>query len=212
MYKTVLFAALGFAAVSAQFLNVRELQTAGVACTLNTTAEVCSTVGFCCASVVKGTTTTTPTQACVPAEFNTQTLTISANPYKFTCNYAATASRIDCTNDTVCAAGTCCGKTSLWVGTAPPTNVTTASATWVTLNRTMCVDGTKNGTINAGTSYAAAVLPAGVEARFYQDGNCVNKVVISNTTNTTTPPTVSFGSYFKVSVMMFVAILSVMFF
>ena len=85
MFKTVVIAALGFAAVSAQFLAVRHLQNTttstfnAAACSVNTAGveSGCNTDGYCCTAYTKtGTNVNTPPNICVATDFLGQIITI----------------------------------------------------------------------------------------------------------------------------------------
>jgi hypothetical protein len=92
MFKTIVIAALGFAAVSAQFLDMRSLQTStsntfSGACSVSATtgAETnCNTSGYCCATATRsGTAVTAPNNLCVSTDFLGQNITIGTTTYSF---------------------------------------------------------------------------------------------------------------------------------
>lgn len=88
MFKTIVIAALGFAAVSAQFLDERNLQNStttttttaapvnfAAACSVAAATGVetgCNTAGYCCAANTRTGTAvaaTVPANLCVPTDF-----------------------------------------------------------------------------------------------------------------------------------------------
>ncbi len=142
MFKTIVIAALGFAAVSAQFLEYRNLQDAApvafaAACAVSATGveSGCNTAGFCCAA---NTRTAVPTAAplCVPTDFIGQNITIGATTFSFSkclANVTATAPvRTACAANDACALGQCCTDVALTAG------LTTANGT---ATRKFCTAG-----------------------------------------------------------------------
>lgn len=198
MFKTIVIATLSFAAVSAQFLDMRELQTSqstsfSAACTVAATGVEtgCNTVGYCCATYTKaGTAVTTPANLCLRTEYLGQNLTIAGTTYSFaksclSANITAPV-RTACTNDDACAVGSCCSNITLTTGLA------TANGTVV------------RQTCNAGTadSFTATHVAASWLAGY-------SSTVRYNTCTPKVEPPASFGAYIKASVMMVVAVLSV---
>lgn len=196
MFKAIVIATLSFAAVSAQFLNMRELQTSTsftAACSVAATGVEtgCNTAGYCCAAATRtGTAVTAPANLCVRTEYIGQNLTIAGTTYSFakTClsaNITAVA-KTACTSDDICAVGECCSNITLTSGLA------TANGTVV------------RQTCNAGTadSFTATHVAASWLASYTSNvryATCTPKVA----------PPASFGAYIKASVMMVVAVLSV---
>ncbi len=99
MFKTVVIAALGFVAVSAQFLDERFLQgnttnstTAApapasipaISYAAACSADNCNAAGYCCAAYTRaGAAGTAPTNICVPTDFIGQNLTIGGQVHFF---------------------------------------------------------------------------------------------------------------------------------
>lgn len=200
MFKTVVLAALGFAAVSAQFLNFDErflqnVTAVSAACSATATADTgCATAGFCCAAYTKtGTAVTTPAAGlCVPTDFVGQNLTIAGTTYSFgkcVANVTTTTAvtRVACTSDDSCSIGQCCANATLVAGLA------TANGT---ATRRFCTDGTASSPFQA--TYTATSWLASYTSRVNL-GQCVPKAA----------PVETFGAYIKASVMMVVAVLSV---
>jgi hypothetical protein len=197
MFKTVVIAALGFAAVSAQFLDERSLQTSttnnfAAACSVTANVESnCNTSGYCCAAATRtGTTVTAPANLCVSLDFLGQNLTVAGTTYSFsrTCLSANITApvRTACVDDTGCSAGSCCSNVTLNAG------LSTNNGTVV---RRFCHAGLANS--QSATYGAPAWLASYTSSVRY---------------STCTPiaePAESFGSYIKASVMMVVAVLSV---
>jgi hypothetical protein len=197
MFKTVVIAALGFAAVSAQFLDVRNLQNTttvsfAAACSVAATGVEtgCNTAGYCCAAATRtGTAVTAPANLCVNTDFLGQNLTIAGTTYSFarTClsaNITAPA-RVACTDDSACEVGSCCSNATLTAG------LPTANGTVV---RRFCNAGT-------GSSWAANYAAPAWLASYTGS--------VRYATCTPVEPPASFGAYIKASVMMVVAVLSV---
>jgi hypothetical protein len=202
MFKTVVIAALGFAAVSAQFLNLRNLQNtttstfSTAACTVAATGveSGCNTAGYCCATYTKtGTTVTTPANLCVATDFLGQNITIQGTTYSFrsTCLSANITApvRAACSDDTGCAVGECCSNVTLVAGLATNNG---------TVARRFCNAGQGN---SWAANYAANTWLASYTASVRYAACTPNA-----------PPAESFGAYIKASVMMVVAVLSVAFF
>ena len=208
MFKTIVIAALGFAAVSAQFLDERNLQngtttttttvtpvafTAAPAVAATTLAESgCNTAGYAIAANTRTGTAvaaTVPANLCVPTDFIGQNLTIAGTTYAFTkiaSNVTAVA-RTVCTSDDACNVGECCANITLTAGLA------TANGT---ATRRFCTAGT------AATLYSSTYVAASWLANY---GASVRSAVCTPKA----APAGSFGSYIKASVMMVVAVLSV---
>lgn len=193
MFKTIVIAALGFAAVSAQFLDERNLQgavafTAAPAVNAATKAETgCNTEGY---AITKYTTTgTAPAGSvpkaglCVPTDFVGSSIAIGATTYTFTeiTSSVVAPERIACEADAECGAGSCCTDVTLTAGTTAAPGTTT---------KKFCTTGA--ATTFGDSTYDAKSWLAGYVAT-------VNAAVC----------TPSFGSYIKASVMVFVAVLSV---
>ena len=199
MFKTIVIAALGFAAVSAQFLNERNLQnsttpvpfTAAPTVAATTLAETgCNTVGFAITTNTRtGTAVTAPANLCVPTDFLGQSLTIAGTTYAFTkiASNVLPVNRTVCTSDDACALGECCADITLTAGLA------TANGT---ATRKFCTAGAA-ATLYSST-YVAASWLAGYTASV-RSAACTPKAPVAE----------SFGSYIKASVMMVVAVLSV---
>ena len=213
MFKTIVIAALGFAAVSAQFLDERNLQNT----TANTTTTAAPTSGaqtaFAAAPAVSATgvetgcntagyaiftntragvavAATVPVVLCVPTDFINATLPIAGTNYTFT-KIASTVvgtARTACTTNADCTtAGSCCADVTLTAG--PATGFGTATKKFCTAGAALTL---------ANSTYAAASWLAGYTA------------TVRTAACTPTAPTVeSFGSYIKASVMVVVAVLSV---
>lgn len=199
MFKTIVIAALGFAAVSAQFLDERNLQnsttpvafTAAPTVAATTLAETgCNTAGFAITTNTRtGTAVTAPANLCVPTDFVGQSLTIAGTTYAFTkiASNVVAVNRTVCTSDDACALGECCTDITLTAGLA------TANGT---ATRKFCTAGAA-ATLYSST-YVAASWLAGYTASV-RSAACTPKAA----------PVESFGSYIKASVMMVVAVLSV---
>lgn len=204
MFKTVIIAALGFAAASAQFLTERDLQTASFTtlCTFASGVDSCTSAGaaFCCARYTRaGAAPAAPFAAnvCVHSDFIGQTLSIGGVATAFTgcLNTNATITpRTACTNNTGCGASQCCTNVTVSAGAAGGLG---------TASRLACVNPT---TFNGSSStYAAAAWNTGFTATVAL-GNCTANPAATNGTGTETG---SFGSYIKASVMMVLAAISV---
>jgi hypothetical protein len=202
MFKTIVIAALGFAAVSAQFLDERNLQNGTttvtpVAFNAATTVSAtkvetgCNTAGFAATTNTRtpATAATVPAILCVPTDFIGSTLNIAGTAYAFTAiaSNVAAVNRTVCTSDDACAIGECCADITLTAG--PSTGFGTAT-------RKFCTAGA-DATLYSST-YVAASWLAGYTASV-RSAVCTPKAA----------PAESFGSYIKASVMMVVAVLSV---
>ena len=213
MFKTIVIAALGFAAVSAQFLDVRNLQNSTANSTTTTTTAAptafsaacavsatgvesgCNTAGFCCAANTRTGTAvaaTVPANLCVPTDFIGQNITVAGTTYSFTrclANVTATTPvRTACTANDGCATGQCCTDVSLTAGLSTGLgNVT----------RKFCTAG------SASTLFASTYTAASWIASYTAN------VRAAACTPNAAPVTGSFGAYIKASVMMVVAVLSV---
>lgn len=216
MFKAFTILALG-AVASAQFLsrdlqttlqqtlttlppnNVTVATSYSTACTATATGTTDSCPGlYCCASLRRaGAAVSTAAAVCAPLQFSGVTFNVGSPAVAnvWTCinqvNTNAfknlTASRVACTDDTNCTAGTCCATfTDSFGPAATPAVLST---------RKFCLDGTANGT-QSWASYVAGNVGAGIEAKVVQ-GYCNNVVAPS------------FGAYIKASAMMFVALISV---
>lgn len=208
MFKTIVIAALGFAAASAQFLDVRNLQNGTTtnttaanttstapapvsftaACSVtNNTETGCNTAGFCCAATTRtGANSTAPANLCVPTDFIGQVLAIGSTNFTFTRCLSATVAvtnRTACTNNTECGVSQCCTSVTLAAGTGSAT-------------RQFCTAGTAATLFSS--SYTATSWAANTTAR-------VSTAACTPNADTTD----SFGAYIKASVMMVVAVLSV---
>ena len=169
MFKTIVIAALGFAAVSAQFLDQRNLQNStatttttpaaaapvafAAACTVSATfvETGCNTAGYCCASNTRTGTAaaaTVPPLLCVPTDFIGQSLTIAGTVYSFSkCAGNATLPtpvRAACATNDNCTVGQCCTDVALTAGLA------TANGT---VTRKFCTAGTASTLFSS--TYAA---------------------------------------------------------
>jgi hypothetical protein len=197
MFKTIAIAALGFAAVSAQFLEERNLQdaatvafTAAPAVSATGAETGCNTAGYALVTNTRtGTAVTVPANICVPTDFVGQSLTIAGTTYAFTkiASNVVAVNRTVCTSDDACAVGECCADITLAAGPA---------ATSGTATTKFCTAGTA-ATLYSST-YAAPSWLANYAASV-KSAVCTPKVA----------PVESFGSYIKASVMMVVAVLSV---
>lgn len=210
MFKTITIAALGFAAVSAQFLDERNLQNATAtttaapapvaftaACTVSTTGVEtgCNTAGYCCAANTRTGTAvaaTVPVNLCVPTDFIGQSLTIAGSTYAFTrCLSAdvtaAAVTRTICNASDACGPSSCCTDVSLTAGLATGNGTAT---------RKFCTNGA------AATLYSSTYNAASWIASY--TANVRAAVCTPNAA-----PAESFSSYIKASVMMVVAVLSV---
>jgi len=202
MFKTVAIAALGFAAVSAQFLNERLLQNVtnfASACSWTAAAGEtgCNTAGYCCMAYTRAGVAGTPANLCLPTDFAGQNLTIAANVFAFrgclNANATVTA-RTTCVDSTTCGPSSCCANVTLFAG------ATTGVANNGTLVRRFCTAGTAQTIASA--TYTAASWAAG-NAATVNAGVCTANAAVD---------TGSFGSYIKASMMVVVAVLSVAFF
>ena len=205
MFKTITIAALGFAAVSAQFLDVRNLQNStttattvtvaslSAACTVGATgAETnCGIAGYCCVATTRTGTLTTPINLCVSQDFLGQNLTIAGTTHAFAgrclSSTVTVVNRTTCAADDVCSTNQCCSNVTL---TAGPAAAGTAT-------RRFCTDG--SAALLANATYAGTSWVAGYTANVRQAA-CTPKAA---------PAETSFSSYIKASVMMVVAVLSV---
>jgi len=199
MFKTIVIAALGFAAVSAQFLDERNLQdatpvafTAAPAVSATGVETGCNTAGFAIATNTRTGTAvaaTVPANLCVPTDFIGSSITISGSTYAFTkiASNVVPVNRIVCTSDDACAIGECCADITLTAG------LTTASGT---ATKKFCTAGA------AATLYSSTYVAASWLANY---GATVKSAVCTPKA----APAESFGSYIKASVMMVVAVLSV---
>ena len=197
MFKTIVIATLAFAAVSAQFLDMRELQTTQstsltAACSVSATGVEtgCNTAGYCCTNTTRtGTAVTAPANLCVRTEYLGQSILIAGTTYSFgraclSANITAPA-RTACSNDDACEVGSCCSNVTLTTG-LPTANGTTV--------RQFCHPGLAD---SFSASHVQASWLAGYSSNV-RYSTCTAKVA---------PP--SFGAYIKASVMMVVAVLSV---
>ena len=202
MFKTVVIAALGFAAVSAQFLNQRDLQAAvsfASACTWTATAGEtgCNTAGYCCMSYTRAGVAGTPANLCLPTDFVGQNITMGTNVFAFKGCLNATApvtARTACVDSTTCGVGSCCANVTLFAG------ATTGVANNGTAMRKFCTTGAAQNISSA--TYTAASWALGNSA----------SVTAGVCTANADPAAGSFGSYIKASMMVVVAVLSVAFF
>jgi hypothetical protein len=211
MFKSFTLVAL-VAAASAQFLG-RDLQnlqqaltslppnnvtvaTAFTTCTTNATFDSCPGL-YCCGNLRRaGAAVTTAAAVCVPLNFANVTFNVSNVLNVWNCNNQVntaafrnlTASRVACTDDSVCTPGSCCATFTDSFGPA--------ATPAIVQNRRFCLDGSANGTQSWG-SYASTNVGAGWESRVVQ-GSCTNVAVPE-----------SFGAYIKASAMMLVALISV---
>jgi hypothetical protein len=213
MFKAFTILALG-AVASAQFLS-RDLQTTlqqtqtsapvnnvtvatsfSTACTVTATSDSCPGL-YCCAGLKRaGAAVSTAAAVCAPIDFNGTTFNVGSPAVAnvWTCLNSVnanalrnlTSSRVACTSDDNCTAGSCCATfTDSFGPTATPAVLST---------RRFCLDGSANGTQVWG-SYVAGNVGAGIEAKIVQ-GSCTNVVA-------------AFGAYIKASAMMLVALISV---
>jgi hypothetical protein len=203
MFKTIVIAALGFAAVSAQFLDERNLQngtttvtpvafTAAPAVSATGVETGCNTAGFAIATNTRTGTAvaaTVPANLCVPTDFIGSSITIAGSTYAFTkiASNVVAVNRTVCTSDDACAIGQCCADITLTAG------LTTANGT---ATRKFCTAGA------AATLYSSTYVAASWLANY---GATVRSAVCTPKA----APAESFGSYIKASVMMVVAVLSV---
>jgi hypothetical protein len=208
MFKAFTILALG-AVASAQFLsrdlqalttlppnNVTVATSFSTACTTTATTDSCPGL-YCCASLRRaGAAVSTAAAVCAPLQFNGTTFNVGSPAVAnvWTCINSVnanafrnlTASRVACTDDSNCTAGTCCATfTDSFGPAATPAVLST---------RRFCLDGSANGT-QVWSSYVAGNVGAGIEARIVQ-GSCTNVVE-------------AFGAYIKASAMMLVALISV---
>ena len=216
MFKTIVIAALGFAAVSAQFLDERNLQNTTANSTTTTTAAPtsvaqtafaaapsvaattkvetgCNTAGYAIFTNTRAGTAvaaTVPALLCVPTDFVGSTIGIAGTNYTFTsiASNVVAANRTACTTNADCTtAGSCCADVTLTAG--PATGFGTATKKFCTAGAALTLGN---------STYAAASWLAGYTA------------TVRTAACTPTAPTVeSFGSYIKASVMVVVAVLSV---
>jgi len=200
MFKTVVFAALGLAAVSAQFLNERDLQAAtafSALCTFTGGVDSCG-AGYCCARYTRaGAAPAAPFVAnvCAPTDFIGQTITIGGVATAFTSCLNANATvapRQACNATTTCPVGSCCTNVTLSAG------LSTALGT--TVRQSVCNDPTKLTAANA--TYAAAAWSGAAWVATVTAPTCTAVAAPVDETG-------SFGSYIKASVMMVAALISV---
>ena len=200
MFKTVVIAALGFAAASAQFLNERDLQAASFTtlCTFTGGVDSCATqAGYCCARYTRaGAAPAAPFAAnvCVPQDFIGQTITIggvaTAFPNCLNAN-ATVVARTACTNSTTCGPSSCCTNVTLSAGATGAIGSTV---------RSVCHNPSVLNVSSA--TYAAAAWNTGFTS-------AVNAATCVANPAPPTDETGSFGSYIKASVMMVLAVISV---
>ena len=119
MLKALTVTILSFGTVLAQpdrFLAVTSTTAISTLCTQSTTAESCSILGYCCASIViDGNPPTSYTSGvCVPADFNNiQFAESTSKSWKFTCSYkisAANANSRSANRGTACTQNDQCDK------------------------------------------------------------------------------------------------------
>lgn len=207
MFKLTLFAALGFAAASANFLSedFRFLQsnvtTATISATCNKgTAEACG-ANYCCSSVTRNGTAVTGTNAtvgiCAPAEFHTLNfVNVGGNTnYTFTCFYPATNTNLVAAQ-TACSSASPCNNTNTTTFCCAPRSLTLGGVAGSSTARSTCIASNLYGTqlsanLTAGSINSVAQITA----------NCP---VVDTTT--------SFGAYIKASAMMVVALIAAMLF
>lgn len=205
MFKFTALLALGFAAVSANFLteDFRFLQSNVTTVTIGATcnrgsAESCGT-GYCCSAVTRNGTAVTGTNTtvgiCAPAEFNAQAFNLVGGNtnYTFSCFYNTTvtnltASQVACSSANPCANTTtqCCAPRITTLGGVAG-NATT---------RSTCIASNLYGT------QLSANLTAG----------SINQVALITANCPVVDTTTSFGAYIKASAMMVVALIAAMFF
>ena len=218
MFKTFALAALGFAAVSAQFLDERNLQNSTANSTTTTTTTTtatpaapaaftaacavstagvesgCNTAGYCCAANTRTGTvlaTTVPANLCVPTDFIGQSLTVAGTTYSFTkCLANVTATTPVRTS---CANNTGCGTAQCCSNVTLTAGLTTGNGTAM---RMFCTAGPA---VTLFTSTYTATSWIASYAASVRNTACTPNVA----------PVESFSSYIKASVMMVVAILSV---
>jgi len=220
MFKTIVIAALGFAAVSAQFLDERNLQntTANSTTTTTTTTAAPTSVSqtaFTAAPAVAATTNaesgcntagyaiflntragtpaaaTVPANLCVPTDFINSTFSIAGTNYTFT----KIASNVVAPVRIACTTNADC--TTAGSCCADVTLTAGPAPGFATATKKFCTAG---AALTLGNStYTAASWLAGYTAT----------VRTAACTQTTAPPAESFGSYIKASVMVVVAVLSV---
>ena len=201
-FKLLTICALGLVAVSANFLvNERALQITNSAgtnvsisttCVRSTTAETSTTSGFCCGTYTKNLTVSVGSTQ-FPAEFSGQSFINVGTPatnYTFTCNLAATATNAN----SVAATGALCNST------VPCANLTA----------TCCgVRSWSFGGISASsTTKSSCVSTQGILAWATYSGasNLTGMASVQSVCSVTT----TFGAYIKASLMVFVAVVSVM--
>jgi len=197
MFKTVVIAALGFAAASAQFLSERDLQagTFTTLCTFASGVDSCG-AGYCCARYTRaGAAPAAPFAAnvCAPVDFIGNTLTIATVATAFTgcLNPNATLpGRSSCTNSTGCPSSMCCSNVTMMAGATGATG----SAT-----KAFCVFPASAP--NTTATYTAAAWNTGFTSMVSSSVCVANPAAPVDGT--------SFGSYIKASVMMVLAVLSV---
>jgi hypothetical protein len=210
MFKTIVIAALGFAAVSAQFLDERNLQNTTTTAAPTSVAQTafaaapavsatgvetgCNTAGYAIFTNTRAgvaVAATVPAVLCVPTDFINATLPIAGTNYTFT-KIASTVvgtARTACTTNADCTtAGSCCADVTLTAG--PATGFGTATKKFCTAGAALTLGN---------STYVAASWLAGYTAT----------VSTAACTQTTAPTAESFGSYIKASVMVVVAVLSV---
>jgi hypothetical protein len=135
MFKTIAIAALGFAAVSAQFLEERNLQDAATVA-FNAAPSVsaagaetnCNTDGYALVTNTRtGNNVNVPANICVPTDFVGQSLTIAGTTYAFTkiASNVVAVNRTVCTSDDACAVGECCADITLAAGPAATSGTAT---------------------------------------------------------------------------------------
>ena len=194
MFKTVLIAALGIAAASAQ--------TFTTLCTFTGGVDSCTSSGanFCCARYTRaGAAPAAPFAAnvCIHSDFIGQTVTIAGVATAFTgcLNTNATITpRTACANATGCGASQCCTNLTVAAGVA---------GTLGTSSRTVCVNPTTFNTSAA--VYGATSWTTSYIANVSINANCTaNPAAPTDSTDAG-----SFGSYIKASVMMVLAAISV---
>ena len=213
MFKSATLLVIGLACVSAQFLSFEDRLLQAVNATSITTTcargstETCTQSGYCCAGITKNGTApaSTATGLCIPAEFNGLSfVNVSSSNYTVTCAVAATAtnatSTLNSTNCSTCSNSTsqCCGSRSYNLGGITVTSTVSS-----------CITNTQGAQTVAWASYFANSTFGAINAQVI--GTCPVPATTTGTSsgNSTTS---SFGAYIKVSAMLFVALVSAVFF
>ena len=210
MFKTVVLA-LGFAVASAYERNLQGTLAAAATnftttCNRGTTETCGANAGYCCAAVTRNGTavsTNATLGTCVPAEFHTQTFSVSGTNWTFNCAVPATATNlqntfIGCNATPACPNTTfhCCAPRAWTVGGAAGSRAA----------QTACIARTNSGIQYWGNYNISAQSLVGVV------GQVTATCPAEGGNGGSGSDAGSFGAYIKVSAMMVLALVAGMFF